>query len=129
MDMAGIPQDICLHLALQILKLLPTIPIDFSFHAPISIMLAYGPESYASRPWLKEGGETSSLGKKARASCLLTKKLKQLAHEEKGEDSSPEISASLAGSCGSTAHGSQHLPPAPAPQGESPGCIAEVGPN
>ena len=67
-EVAGIPQDVCLHLALQVLKLLPTIPIDLSFHTPIPMMLAYGPESYASCAWLEDGGETSSLGKKARAS-------------------------------------------------------------
>ena len=58
MDMAGVPQDVCLHLALQIFDLLPTIPTNLSFCAPIPMMLTYGPESYTSYPWLEDGGET-----------------------------------------------------------------------
>ena len=77
-EVAGIPQDICLHLALQVLELLPTIPMDLSFYATIPMVLAYGPESYASPAWLGDGGETSSLGKKAKASHLMRKKLEQL---------------------------------------------------
>ena len=61
-NVAGMPQDTCLHLALQVLKLLPTIPLDISFHVPFPIMLAYGLESYSSQAWLQNKEETSSLG-------------------------------------------------------------------
>ena len=44
-DAVGIPQDACLHLTLQVLKLLPTIPLDISFHASFPMMLTCGPES------------------------------------------------------------------------------------
>ena len=75
---------------------LPTIPIDLSFRMPIPMMLAYGPESYAYQTWCEDRGETSSLGKEVRASCLLIRKLKWLAHRGRIDDSSSERSASLA---------------------------------
>ena len=135
MDVAAIPQDVCLHLVLQVLELLPTISIDLSFCTPIPMMFACGPESYTSCAWLEDGEETSSLGKKARASCLLTKKLEWLAWEEEREDSSPGGLASKAHSCDSSAHGSppsacHHQAATPTPY---PGVplrhINEVGPS
>ena len=69
-DMAGISHDLCPDLTLQIPNRLPTIPIKLSFCTPISLMLAYGPESYAY--------QTSSIGKEVRAPGLLTRKLKWL---------------------------------------------------
>ena len=46
-DVAGVSHNASLGLALQVLDKLPTIPIDLSYHMPIPMMLAYGPESYA----------------------------------------------------------------------------------
>ena len=69
--MAGVPQDACLGLALQVLDKLPTIPIDLTYHMSIPMMLAYGPESNAYQTWHKDGGGTSALSGDARASCML----------------------------------------------------------
>ena len=55
-DIAGVPHNTCLILALQVLNKLPTVPIDFSYHTPIPMMLAYGPESDANQTWCKDGG-------------------------------------------------------------------------
>ena len=41
----GITFDACLGLALQVLNLLPQIPIDISFHTQIPLTIAYCPES------------------------------------------------------------------------------------
>ena len=103
---AGIPQDVCLCLALQVLELLPTIPIDLSFCTSIPMMLAYGPESYMSHAWLEDGGKTSSLGKKAKTSHLVKKKLEQLGQEREREDRSSGRSASPACPYDSSVHGS-----------------------
>ena len=45
-DTAGVPQDVHLGIALQILDLPPLIPIDLSFLTPIPMMLGYAPETY-----------------------------------------------------------------------------------
>ena len=74
-NVIGMPQDTCLCLTLQVLELLPTIPLDISFHAPFPMMLMYGPESYSSQAWLQNEEETSSLGEGAKASHILEKKL------------------------------------------------------
>ena len=110
-DMAGVSHDACLDLTLQVLDKLPTIPIDLSYCTPIPMMLAYGSESYAYQTWHEDGGETSSLGKEARASHLLTRKLKWLAHGGRIEDSSSDRCASPADSTGSAVPGSpRHSP-------------------
>ena len=75
---------------------LPTVPIDLSYHRPIPMMLAYGPESYAYQTWCKDRGETSALSGEVRASCILTWKLKWLAHGKGVNDTSSNRSASLA---------------------------------
>ena len=105
-DVAGISHDVCLCLAVQVFELLPIIPIDLSFRTPIPMMLANDPETYASHTWHEDGGETSSLDKKAQTSNLLTKKLVRLRQEDEREDSSPERLASPAHSCKSSVHGS-----------------------
>ena len=46
-EVAGLPHEACLNLALQILDKLPTLPLDLSYHTAICRMLAYCPESYA----------------------------------------------------------------------------------
>ena len=109
--MAGVPHEVCLGLALQVLNKFPTFPMDLSYCTPIPMMLAYGPESYTFQTWCEDGDETSSLGKKARAPCLVTRKLKLLAHRGRIDDSSSDRSASLAHSTGSAAPGSMgHSP-------------------
>ena len=110
-DVADIPHEACLGLILQVLNKLPTIPMDLSYHMPIPMMLAYGLESYTFQTWCEDGEETSSLGKKARASCLLKRKLKQLANGGRIEDSSLDRSASLAHSAGSAVPGSMGCSP------------------
>ena len=67
-DVAGVPHEACLSLALQVLKKLPTIPMDLSYCTLIPMMLAYGPESYAFQTWHEDGEGTYSLGQKVRAS-------------------------------------------------------------
>ena len=62
-DTVGMPQEICLCLALQVLELLTTIPLDIFFHAPFPMMLAYSLESYSSQAWLENEEETYSLGR------------------------------------------------------------------
>ena len=52
---AGVPQDICLSAAFQILELILIIPVDLSLRAPIP-KLGYAPETYASHTWLMDGG-------------------------------------------------------------------------
>ena len=78
--MAGVPYKTCLGLTLQVLDKLPTILTDLSYHTLIPMMLDYGPEFYAFQTWCEDGEETYSLDKKARASCLLTRKLKWLVY-------------------------------------------------
>ena len=78
MDMAGLPQNSCLDLALKILNQLPTIPLDLSYHTPIPMMIAYMPESYAYETWCGDGQGTPTLGEEVKASHLLTKKLAQM---------------------------------------------------
>ena len=96
-DMEGMPQVTCLCLALQVLKLLPNILLDISFHAPFPMMLAYGPESYSSQAWLENEEETYALGENSRASHILSKKLEWMASR----------SPSQAHSCNSSVDSSQ----------------------
>ena len=110
-DMVGVPHEACLGLALQVLDKFPIIPIDLSYHTPIPMMLAYGPESYTFQTWCEDGEETYYLGKKARASHLLMGKLEQLAHGGRIDDSSSDRSTSLAHSTASTVPGAKgHSP-------------------
>ena len=112
-DTAGMPQDTCLCLTLQVLELLPIIPMDISFCAPFPMMVTYGPESYLSQAWLENEEETSSLGEKAKASHILSKKLEWMARQEKGGNS-PGKSPSHTCSCNLSADSSpHHLAPQP----------------
>ena len=96
MDVAGVPNNTCLSLALQVLNKLIMVPIDLSYHTLIPMMLAYGPKSYAYQTWHEDGGETSVLSGKTRASHILTQKLEGLAHGEGVNDSGSNRSALLA---------------------------------
>ena len=52
----GIMFNACLGLALQVLNLLPQIPIDISFHTQIPLTITYCPESSVYRKWCPEQG-------------------------------------------------------------------------
>ena len=41
----GVTFDACLYLMLQVLSLLPQIPVNISFQAPVPLTIAYFPES------------------------------------------------------------------------------------
>ena len=77
------------HLTLQVLKLLPTIPLDISFHTTFPMMLEYGLESYSLLTWLENEEETFSLGEGANASHILGKKLEQMADRRRKEAEAP----------------------------------------
>ena len=64
----GIMFNVCLGLALQVLNLLPQIPIDILFHTQIPLTIAYCPESSFYRKWCPEQGGISPLCKEIRAS-------------------------------------------------------------
>ena len=59
----GITFDACLGLMLQVLNLLPQIPIDISFQTQIPLTIAYCPESSVYRRWHPEQGGVSPLCK------------------------------------------------------------------
>ena len=71
----GITFDACLGLALQVLNLLPQIPIDISFHTQIPLTITYCPESSVYRRWHPEQGSVSPLHKEIRVSHTLSKVL------------------------------------------------------
>ena len=103
-DVAGVPHNTCLSLALQVHEKIPMVPIDLYYHMPIPMMLAYGPESYTYQTWCEDGGETSALSGEARAFHVLTWKLEWLAHGEGVDDSGSDRSALLAHSTCSAVH-------------------------
>ena len=61
----GIMFDACLGLMLQVLNLLPQIPIDISFQTQIPLTITYCPESSIYRRWHPEQGGVSPLCKKS----------------------------------------------------------------
>ena len=71
----GITFDACLGLVLQVLNLLPQIPIDISFHMQMPLTIAYCLESSIYRRWCPEQGGVSPLHKEIRAFCTLSKVL------------------------------------------------------
>ena len=71
----GITFNNCLSLALQVLNLLPQIPVDVSFQAQMPLTITYCPESSIYRRWCPEQGGVSPLCKEVRASRTLTKVL------------------------------------------------------
>ena len=71
----GITFDACLGLTLQVLNLLPQIPIDISFHTQIPLTIAYCPESSIYRKWCPKQGSVLPLYKEIRASRTLSKVL------------------------------------------------------
>ena len=105
----GITFDACLSLALQVLNLLPQIPVDISFQTQIPLTITYCLESSIYRRWCPEQGGVLPLHKEVRASCTLSKVLGGVTHQaSEGMDHppSPAASANYVGS-GRT-RGSRH---------------------
>ena len=99
----------CLGLTLQVLNLLPQIPIDISFQTQIPLTIAYCLESSVYRRWHPEQGGVSPLCKEIRVSCTLSKVLGRVTHqpsESVGRPPSPAPPDHSAGSSGSP--GSRH---------------------
>ena len=100
----GITFNAYLGLMLQVLNLLPQIPIDISFHTQIPLTIAYCPESSVYRRWCPEQGSVSPLRKEIRASHTLSKVLGRVTHqpsESVGGPPSPAPSDHSVGSGGS----------------------------
>ena len=71
----GITFNDCLGLTLQVLNLLPQIPVGISFQTQIPLTIAYCPESSIYRRLCPEQGGISPLCKEVRASSTLSKVL------------------------------------------------------
>ena len=100
----GITFDACLCITLQVLNLLPQLPIDISFQTQIPLTIAYCPESSVYRRWRPEQDSVSPLCKEIRASYTLSKVLGRITHQpSKGGTyyTSPAPSDHSAGSGGS----------------------------
>ena len=75
----GITFNACLGLMLQVLNLLPQIPIDILFQTQIPLTITYCRSIY--RRWCPEQGGVSPLHKEVRASCTLSKVLGGVTHQ------------------------------------------------
>ena len=86
----GITFNDCLSLTLQVLHLVPQIPVDISFQTQIPLTIAYCLESSIYRRWCPEQGGVSPLCKEVRASRTLTKVLGGITHQRsEGVDHPP----------------------------------------
>ena len=82
-------------LALQVLNLLPQIPIDVLFQTQIPLTIAYCLESSVYRRWHPEQGSVSPLHKEVKASCTLSKVLGGVTRQpSEGMDCPPSPAAS-----------------------------------
>ena len=100
----GIMFDACLGLTLQVLNLLPQIPLDISFQTQIPLTIACCLESSIYRRWRPEQGGVSPLCKEIRASHTLSKILGRVNHQlSESADHPPSLAPSdhSAGSGGS----------------------------
>ena len=100
----GITFDACLGLTLQVLNLLPQIPIDISFQTQIPLNIAYCLESSVYRTLHPEQGSVSPLHKEIRVPCTLSKVLGRVTwqpSESAGRPPSPAPSDHSMGSGGS----------------------------
>ena len=100
----GITFDVCLGLTLQVLNLLPQIPIDISFHMQIPLTITYCLESSSYGKWHPKQGSILPLCKEIRASHTLSKVLGSVKHqpsESVGRHPSPTPSDHSVGSSGS----------------------------
>ena len=90
----GITFNDCLGLTLQVLNLLPQIPVDVSFQTQIPLTITYCPESSVYRRWRPEQG-VSPLHKEVRASHTLSKVLGGVTRQpNEGVDHPPSPAAS-----------------------------------
>ena len=86
----GITFNDCLSLALQVLNMLPQIPMDISFQTQIPLTITYCPESSIYRRWCPNKVGLSALRKEVRASCTLSKVLGRVTHQpSEGVDCPP----------------------------------------
>ena len=86
----GITFNACLGLTLQVLNLLPQIPIDILFQTQIPLTIIYCLESSIYRRWCQEQGGVSPLHKEIRVSHTLSKVLGGVTHQpSEGVDSPP----------------------------------------
>ena len=91
----GITFDACLGLTLQVLNLLPQIPIDILFQTQIPFTITYCLESSIYRRWHPEQGGVSPLCKEVRASRTLSKVLGRVTRQtSEGVDHPPSPAAS-----------------------------------
>ena len=105
----GITFDACLGLALQVLNLLPQIPVDISFQTQIPLTIAYCPESSVYRRWCPEQGGVLPLHKEVRASHTLSKVLGGVTHQTSEGVDCPQSPAASDNSVGSgETWGSRH---------------------
>ena len=87
--------DACLGLMLQVLNLLPQIPIDISFQTQIPLTITCCPEPPIYRRWHPEQGSVSPLCKEVRASHTLSKDLGRVTHQpSEGVDHPPSPASS-----------------------------------
>ena len=89
----GITFSDCLGLTLQVLNLLPQIPVDISFQTQIPLTIACCSESSVYRRWCPEQDSILPLCKEVRASHTLSKVLGGVTHQpSEGVDCrAPEI--------------------------------------
>ena len=91
----GITFDACLGFTLQVLNLLPQIPVDISFKTQIPFTITYCPESSIYRRWCPEQGSVLPLWKEVRASHTLFKVLGRVIHQpSEGVDLPPSPATS-----------------------------------
>ena len=91
----------CLGLTLQVLNLLPQIPVDILFQTQIPLTITYCPESSIYRRWHPEQGGVSPLCKEVRASHTLSKVLDGVAHQPSEGVACPPSPAASDNSAGS----------------------------
>ena len=100
----GITFNACLGITLQVLNLLPQLPIDISFQTQIPLTIAYCLESSIYRRLHLEQGSVSPLHKEIRASHTLSKVLGGITRQPSkggGRPASPAPSDQSVGSGGS----------------------------
>ena len=125
--------DACLGITLQVLNLLPQLPIEILFQTQIPLTITYCPESSIYRRRCPEQGSVSPLHKEIRASHTLSKVLGRITcqpSEGGGHPTSPAPSDHSTGSGGSL--GSRHrshshaqsITPARSQQSDSMGSVA-----
>ena len=96
----GITFSNCLGLTLQVLNLLPQIPVDVSFQTQIPLTIAYCPESSVYRRWRPKQGGVSPLHKEVRVSLTLSKGVTHQPSEGADRPPSPAASDNSSGSGG-----------------------------